>query len=118
MAYLRKAIAATPDLWSAHSELGINLMRLGREGDGQQKATATGAGEYDNDFTADSGVTSNALTLMDSYNKFVTYETPTTALRLNKKEAVTLLRALFRSEEMKRAMANVYEKKYKACSEA
>jgi tetratricopeptide (TPR) repeat protein len=29
--FYRKAIAATPDLWSAHSQLGINLMRLCRE---------------------------------------------------------------------------------------
>src|SRR5690606_28555997 len=26
---LREAVAAQPDLWSAHAELGLNLMRLG-----------------------------------------------------------------------------------------
>ncbi len=31
VAYYRKAIAADPQLWSARSELGINLMRLGQE---------------------------------------------------------------------------------------
>ncbi len=28
--YYRKAIDAQPDLWTAHSQLGVNLMRLGR----------------------------------------------------------------------------------------
>ena len=31
IAYYRKAIEADPRLWSAHSELGINLMRMGQE---------------------------------------------------------------------------------------
>ena len=29
----RKAIAAEPALWSAHAQLGVNLMRLAREED-------------------------------------------------------------------------------------
>ncbi len=33
----RKAIAAQPDLWSAHSQLGINLMRLGREAEARKE---------------------------------------------------------------------------------
>ena len=102
--YLRKAIAATPDLWSAHSELGIDLMRLGREGEARTELQLA----YDNHFR--DAATSNSLTLMDSYSKFQTFETPTTALRLNKKEA-DVLRPYF-EEEMKRAMAT-YEKKYK-----
>ncbi len=102
--YLRKAIAATPDLWSAHSELGIDLMRLGREGEARKELQLA----YDNHYR--DAATSNSLTLMDSYSKFQTFETPTTALRLNKKEA-DVLRPYF-EEEMKRAMAT-YEKKYK-----
>jgi len=102
--YLRKAIAATPDLWSAHSELGINLMRLGREGEARKELQLA----YDNHYR--DSTTKNSLVLMDSYNKFETFETPTTALRLNKKEA-DVLRPYF-EEEMKRAMAT-YEKKYK-----
>ncbi len=103
IAYDRKAIAATPDLWSAHSDLGINLMRLGREGEARQQLQLA----YDNDFR--DFATSNALILMDSYNKFTTFETPTTALRLNKKEA-DVLRPYFQ-DVMDRAMAT-YEKKY------
>ena len=102
--YLRKAVAATPDLWSAHSELGVNLMRLGREGEARKELQLA----YNNDFR--DAATANTLTLMDSYSKFTTFETPTTALRLNKKEA-DVLRPYF-EEELNRAMAT-YEKKYK-----
>jgi tetratricopeptide (TPR) repeat protein len=102
--YLVKAVTATPDLWSAHSELGINLMRLGREGDARKELQLA----YDNHFR--DAATANTLTLMDSYSKFTTFETPTTALRLNKKEA-DILRPYFQ-EELNRAMAT-YEKKYK-----
>jgi tetratricopeptide (TPR) repeat protein len=102
--YLVKAVTATPDLWSAHSELGVNLMRLGREGDARKELQLA----YDNHFR--DAATANTLTLMDSYSKFTTFETPTTALRLNKKEA-DVLRPYFQ-EELDRAMAT-YEKKYK-----
>jgi tetratricopeptide (TPR) repeat protein len=102
--YLRKAVAATPDLWSAHSDLGTNLMRLGREGEARQELQLA----YDNHFR--DAETVNSLRLMDSYKKFETFETPTTALRLDKKEA-DALRPYFQ-EEMQRAMAT-YERKYK-----
>jgi cellulose synthase operon protein C len=102
--YLVKAVTATPDLWKAHSELGVNLMRLGREGDARKELQLA----YDNHFR--DAATANTLTLMDSYSKFETFETPTTALRLNKKEA-DVLRPYFQ-EELDRAMAT-YEKKYK-----
>ena len=102
--YYRKAIAATPDLWSAHSQLGINLMRLAREGEAKQELDLA----YENHYR--DAATTNSLTLIDSYKKFQTFETPTTMLKLNKKEA-EVLRPYFQ-EEMLRAMAT-YEKKYK-----
>jgi tetratricopeptide (TPR) repeat protein len=102
--YLVKAVTATPDLWKAHSELGVNLMRLGREGDARKELQLA----YDNHFR--DAETANTLTLMDSYSKFTTFETRSTALRLNKKEA-DVLRPYFQ-EELDRAMAT-YEKKYK-----
>ena len=46
--YFRKAIAATPDLWSAHSELGINLMRLGRDDEARKELQLA----YDQPFSA------------------------------------------------------------------
>jgi len=101
--FYRKAIAASPDLWSAHSQLGINLMRLGREGDARRELDLA----YDNHYR--DAATVNSLRLMDTYKSFQIFETPTTILKLNRKEA-DALRPYFEGE-MKRAMAT-YEKKY------
>ena len=101
--FFRKAIEAQPDLWSAHSQLGINLMRLGREDEARAQLELC----YENDYKDKPTV--NTLRLMDSYKNFVTYKTDTTILRLHKKEA-ELLHPYFEAE-MQRAMAT-YEKKY------
>jgi tetratricopeptide (TPR) repeat protein len=101
--YYKKAIAATPDLWSAHSQLGVNLMRLGREGDARRELEDS----YENHYR--DAATVNSLRLMDTYKDFKTFETPTTILKLNKKEA-DVLHPYFEAE-MKRAIAT-YEKKY------
>src|SRR5665213_212004 len=102
--YYRKAIAASPDLWTAHSQLGINLMRLGDEKGARQELQLA----YNNHFR--DAATANSLTLLDSYKNFDSFRTPTTVLKLQKKESA-VLRPYF-EEEMKRAMAT-YEKKYK-----
>src|SRR5579863_7647847 len=78
--YYRKAIAANPDLWSAHSQLGINLMRLARDSEALKELNLA----YDNHFRDASTV--NSLRLIDSYKNFQTFETSTTMLKLNKKE--------------------------------
>jgi cellulose synthase operon protein C len=101
--FYHKAIAATPDLWSAHSQLGVNLMRLGRNEEAKKELEIA----YENHFR--DAETSNSLTLIDSYKKFETFKTPTSILVFNKKEA-DVLRPYFQSE-MLRAMAT-YEKKY------
>ena len=101
--FYRKAIALNPQLWSARSQLGINLMRMGENDEAyKQLETAFHNGFKDK-------ATRNTLTLMDSYKNFVTYKTDRTVLRLHKKEA-ELLRPYFESE-MRRAIAT-YEKKY------
>jgi len=100
----RKALAIEPDLWSARSELGINLMRLGDEAEAQQQLEEC----WRNGF--ESTETKNSLTLLDSMKNFTTFRTPTTIIRLQKKEAV-LLKPYVESE-MQRALAT-YEKKYK-----
>src|SRR5579862_2890409 len=100
---LRKAIAAQPDLWSAHSQLGINLMRLGREDEARTELEAA----YENQYR--DAATVNTLRLMDSYKNFVTYKTDRTILRLHKKES-ELLHPYFEAE-MLRAL-NTYDKKY------
>jgi len=99
----RKAIAAQPDLWSAHSQLGINLMRLGHEQEARAELELCYANEYRD------AATVNTLRLMDSYKNFVTYKTDRTILRLHKKEA-ELLHPYFEAE-MLRALST-YDKKY------
>jgi cellulose synthase operon protein C len=101
--YFRKAIDLDPGLDSARSQLGINLMRLGRNEEAyRQLETCFNNGFRDN-------ATKNSLKLMDSYKNFVTFQTDRTVLKLNRKEA-ELLHPYFESE-MRRAIAT-YEKKY------
>jgi tetratricopeptide (TPR) repeat protein len=102
--YFRKAIELDPQLYSARSKLGVNLMRLGLNDEAYQQLETC----FNNQFQ--DAATRNSLKLMDTYKNFVTFTTPTTSLKLDKKEA-ELLRPYFQSE-MERAMAT-YEKKYK-----
>jgi len=99
----RKAIALQPGLWSAHSQLGVNLMRLGREEEARTELEMCFENHYRD------AATVNTLRLMDSYKNFVTYKTDRTVLRLQKKEA-ELLHPYFEAE-MLRAL-NAYDKKY------
>ncbi|MGI8988415.1 MAG: tetratricopeptide repeat protein [Bryobacteraceae bacterium] len=101
--FYRKAIDLTPDLWSAHSQLGLNLMRQGIEGEARKELELSYANDYRD------AATVNTLRLMDSYKNFVTFKTDRTILRLHKKEA-DVLRPYFEAE-MERAIAT-YEKKY------
>ena len=100
----RAAIAAQPDLWSAHSGLGINLMRLGQDEEAREELKKAHQGGFTD------AVTTNALNLLESYKNFNFYKTDTTVLKLDKKES-DLLRPYFEAE-LKRCMAT-YEKKYK-----
>ncbi len=101
--YFRKAIAVEPDLWSAHSQLGLNLMRLGRESDAHKELELA----FNNRF-ADSA-TKNSLKLMDKYSDFRTFREGQTILLLDKKEADVL--RLYMQPEFERAIAT-YQKKY------
>jgi len=104
VAYYRKAIAADPRLWSARSELGINLMRLGQEDEPREQLELSyNNGQRD-------AATVNSLRLLDSYKNFVTYKDETTILRLHKNEA-DLLRPYF-EDELHKAIAT-YSAKYK-----
>jgi tetratricopeptide (TPR) repeat protein len=111
IALYRKAIEVQPDLWEAHSELGINLMRLGRDGEARQELELAWNNQYQN------LPTKNTLMLMDSYKNFKFLETGNTILKLSIKETkaspykeAEVLRPYFESE-LKRAIA-IYEKKY------
>jgi Flp pilus assembly protein TadD len=103
VAYYRKAIEAEPTLWVAHSELGINLMRLGEEDEPRQQLELA----YNNGQT--DKLTTNSLRLLDSYKNFVTTRDDTTILRLYKNEA-DLLRPYF-EEQLHKAIAT-YSAKY------
>ena len=102
--FYRKALELEPTLARARSQLGINLMRFGQE----QEARTQLEQCWNEGFQ--SPETGNSLTLLDSYKNFQTFTTPTTILRLQKKEAA-LLRPYFQAE-LDRAIAT-YQKKYK-----
>ena len=104
--YFHKAIALDPALYTAHAELGLNLMRLSQNDEAYKELTiAFTNGRQDS-------TTTNTLRLIDSYKKFVTVKTPRygAELKLGKKEA-DLLRPYFAAEIDKCIAA--YEDKYK-----
>jgi cellulose synthase operon protein C len=102
--FYRKAIEVDPRLWLAHSQLGINLMRMGQEEEPRKQLEMSYVNGYRNEETV------NSLRLLDSYKNFVIFKDDTTILKLQKKEA-ELLRPYF-SAELKRIIAT-YDKKYK-----
>lgn len=104
IAHYRKAVELDPENWEARSELGVNLMRVGKDKEAREQLELSYENNYRNDPTV------NSLRLLDSYKNFVTYKTDKTILRLHKKEA-QLLRVYF-EPELKRAVAT-FEEKYK-----
>jgi cellulose synthase operon protein C len=104
IAAYRKALELDPTLMAARSDMGVNMMRLGQEDEARQQLELCYNGGYQSPETV------NSLRLLDSYKDYVTFKTPTTILRLAKKEA-NLLRPYFQ-EQFERALAT-YEKKYK-----
>ena len=101
--YYRKAIAANPRLWSAHSALGIDLMRLGKEDEPFKELQLS----YDNGYR--DAATVNSLRLLDSYKNFETFRDDTTILKLKKTEA-SLLQPYMQAEL--HAVIATYDKKY------
>jgi cellulose synthase operon protein C len=102
--YYRKAVDADPHLWAAHSALGIELMRLGKEDEPRSELELS----YNNGYRDASTV--NSLRLLDSYKNFETFREATTILKLNKTEA-TLLHPYMQTEL--HTILATYEKKYK-----
>ncbi|HWQ53124.1 MAG TPA: tetratricopeptide repeat protein [Bryobacteraceae bacterium] len=101
--FYRKAVELSPELWSARSQLGINLMRLGHEDEARKHLEAC----FENGHR--DPATRNTLKLLDSYANFETFKTENTILKLHKKESA-LLRPYFEGE-MKRSIST-FEKKY------
>jgi cellulose synthase operon protein C len=105
IAFYRKALEVDPQLDSARSQLGINLMRIGEDKEAYQQLETC----YRNGFQ--DVYTRNSLMLMDKYAKtFVTFKTDRTVLMADRKES-ELLRPYFESE-MERAIST-YQKKYR-----
>ncbi len=102
--YYRRAIAADPQLWSARSQLGINLMRMGQEDEPRKQLEMCYENGYRNEETV------NSLRLLDSYKNFVSFRDQNTIIKLHRNEA-ELLRP-YVEDLLKRAMAT-YDKKYK-----
>jgi tetratricopeptide (TPR) repeat protein len=102
--YFRKAIALDPALYTAHAQLGLNLMRLSQNDEAYKELGIAFKNGLQN------SATKNTLDLMQKYKNFVESKTPTTVLKLGKKEA-DLLRPYFQAE-IERCLAT-YEKKYK-----
>lgn len=89
---LRQAVAAQPDLWSAHAELGLNLLRLGQLEGAQEHLTKAYSGDpY-------SPTIVNSLRLLDRIGEFafsttelqIANRTVPLQLRLHKQEAGVL----------------------------
>lgn len=80
---LRQAVAAQPDLWSAHAELGLNLLRLGNIDEARTHLTTAYSGDpY-------SPVIVNSLRLLDRIDEF---EVITTAVQARDKPVQLQLR--------------------------
>ncbi len=103
IALYRRAVELNPRLWPAHSQLGINLMRLGEDADARRHLETA----YTNGYR-DAG-TVNTLRLLDSYKNFEFSKSPRWVLKLHGKES-DALRPYFESE-IQRAMAEM-EKGY------
>jgi cellulose synthase operon protein C len=102
--FYRKALALDDRSWSARSQLGINLMRLGMEDQAKKELELCYNAHYRNAQTV------NSLRLLDSLQNFQLFENGTTQVLLNKKEAQLLLPYV--QDELRQAMT-VYEGKYK-----
>jgi cellulose synthase operon protein C len=102
--YYRKAVKADLRLWAAHSALGIDLMRMGKEDEPLMELELS----YNNGYR--DAATVNSLRLLDSYKNFETIRDDTTILKLKKTEA-DLLQPYMQAEL--HTIIATYEKKYR-----
>ncbi|MBV9406621.1 MAG: tetratricopeptide repeat protein [Acidobacteriaceae bacterium] len=104
IAFDRKALELDASLWGARSQLGINLMRLGSDGEARQQLERCFDAHHSN------AQTRNALRFLDSLKDYESFKSGTTEIVLKKNEAA-LLRPYI-EPELQRAIAT-YERKYK-----
>jgi tetratricopeptide (TPR) repeat protein len=103
VSYYRRAIALDPQLWSARSQLAINLMRLGQQQEPQQLLQSCYEAGYRD------AATVNSLRLLDSTRNFVVLEDAQTILKLKPEESDLL--QLYFEPLLKRALAT-YSRTY------
>lgn len=104
IAFYRKALDLNPNLWSARSQLGVNLMRLGFPDEARQQLERC----YEAHFRDPQTV--NSLRLLDTTKNYQRFQTASTDVLLDKKEAALLYPYV--EPELERAIA-VYQRKYK-----
>jgi tetratricopeptide (TPR) repeat protein len=104
VALYRKALERDPRLWAAHSDLGVQLMRLGLDQEAREHLETAYYAGYK------SPATFNTLRLLDSYRNFDFIRGGGMVLKLHKKESA-LLRPYVEAE-LGRAIAT-YERKYR-----
>ncbi|MBI4874230.1 MAG: tetratricopeptide repeat protein [Acidobacteria bacterium] len=100
----RKALALNPRLWAAHSDLGVQLMRLGLEKEAREHLERA----YNSGYKSPAVV--NSLRLLDSYANFDLIREGGIVLKLHKKESA-LLRPYVEAE-LRRAI-QTYQRKYR-----
>ncbi len=118
---LERAVEVDPALWSAHADLGVNLLRANREEEGRRHLEIAYEGDP---FSAQ---TVNTLRLIDSFDQFrlfsskdllrleasgdaaAAFDAPEVRVRLHKKEAALL--KLYAMDLAEQSVA-VFKKKY------
>jgi cellulose synthase operon protein C len=82
--FYREAIRRNPRQWSALSALGMNLLRLDQEEEGKRVLEEAYRNDPFNVWTV------NTLRLLDSFERFETFETERFSVRVHSKEAESL----------------------------
>lgn len=82
--FFRQAIRLNPNLFSAYADLGVNLLRIGRESEAKEILERAYQVDPFNLWTV------NTLRLLDSFVNFETQTTPHFSLKLHREEAALL----------------------------
>jgi len=101
--FYREALQRNPRQESARASLGIAVLRLGEEEEGKRILEVAYANDPFNIWTV------NTLRLLDSFDRFVRFETPHFRIKLHEKEAVALKPYV---EELAERSLKTLEQKY------
>ena len=101
--FFRQALERNPRQESARASLGINLLRMGQEEEGTQVLDTAYSRDPFNIWTV------NTLRLLDSFDRFVRFETPHLRVKLHESEADSLRPY---AEELAERSLRTLEQKY------